>query len=105
MFGNDAVEHFYVDKRALEDLIEYYDIEFDVIRGYGFNQGFNRKIRRFIELLFNLREEYKAKKNPLQATIKPLMNSIYSKSVIKDILSKTVIRHKYDKVKYIVQPR
>jgi hypothetical protein len=103
MFGNGAVEHFYLDKRALEDLIEFYDIEFDVVRGYGFNQGFNKKIRRFIELLFNLRKEYKAQKNPLQATIKLLMNSIYGKSIMRDILTKTIIRHKCDKEKYIIQ--
>jgi DNA polymerase elongation subunit (family B) len=87
MFGNEAVDHFYVDKKGLEDLMEFYEIEFEVIRGYGFKSGFNGKIKRFIKTLFDLRAKYKAEENPLQQTVKLLMNSIYGKSIMKEILN------------------
>ena len=34
-----------VDKIALEDLIEFQKVEFEIIRGYYFNEGFNPKIK------------------------------------------------------------
>jgi hypothetical protein len=85
MFGNTAVEHFYTDKRGLKDLTEFYDIEYEVLRGYYFDDGFNRKIKAFIKKLFDLRNEYKKSGNPLEKTIKLLLNSIYGKSILKSI--------------------
>ena len=31
----------YVDKTTLEDLIEFQEIEFDIVKGYYFNEGHN----------------------------------------------------------------
>ena len=84
-FVNEPVDHFYVDKRGLEDLIEFYDIEYEVLRGYYFDEGFNPKINEFIQKLFDLRAKYKKEKNPLQQTIKLLLNSIYGKSILKPV--------------------
>ena len=64
-------------------MIEFYDIDFELIRGYYFNEGFNKRINEFITRLFNLRLKYKKAKNPLQSTIKLLLNSIYGKSILK----------------------
>ena len=84
-YVNEPVEHFYVDKRGLEDLIEFYDIEYDVLRGYYFDEGYNPLISEFIQKLFDLRAKYKKEKNPLQQTIKLLLNSIYGKSILKPV--------------------
>ena len=84
-YCNEPVEHFYIDKRGLEDLLEFYDVDYEIIRGYYFNEGFNPKICEFIQKLFDLRAKYKKEKNPLQQTIKLLLNSIYGKSILKPI--------------------
>ena len=83
LFGNEAVSNYYLDKITLMDLIEFYDVEYELIRGYYFNEGFNNKINDFITHLFNLRLRYKREKNPLEQTIKLLLNSIYGKSILK----------------------
>ena len=84
-YCNEPVDHFYIDKRGLEDLLEFYDMDYEVIRGYYFNEGFNPKINEFIQKLFDLRAKYKKEKNPLQQTIKLLLNSIYGKSILKPV--------------------
>lgn len=73
IFCNDTVDHYYVDKITLMDLIEFYDIEYELIRGYYFDDGFNNKINTFIKTLFDLRLKYKQEKNPLEKTIKLLL--------------------------------
>ena len=83
VFCNEPVNKFYIDKRGLQDLMEFYDIEYNVIRGYYFDEGFNDKINEFIIKLFNLRLQYKSESNPLEKTIKLLLNSIYGKSILK----------------------
>ena len=83
IFDNNPLQSFYVDKRALLDLMEFYDIDYEIIRGYYFNEGFNNKINDLIHQLFELRRRYKSEHNPLQNTIKLLLNSIYGKSILK----------------------
>ena len=89
IFCNECVQHYYLDKREFEDLIEFYDFDYEFIRGYYFNDGFNNKINVFIEKLFKLREQYKRDHNPLEKTIKLLLNSIYGKSILKAITTET----------------
>ena len=101
IFDNEPVEHFYVDKIALKDLLEFYNIEYEFIRGYYFEDGFNKKINKFIEGLFNLRLKYKRLKNPLQSTIKLLLNSIYGKSILKAMKTETKSIQRENLFKYI----
>ena len=101
IFDNEPVEHFYVDKIALKDLLEFYNIEYEFIRGYYFEDGFNKKINKFIEGLFNLRLKYKRLKNPLQSTIKLLLNSIYGKSILKAMKTETKSIQRDNLFKYI----
>ena len=85
MFSNDMVgKTVYIDKIALEDAIEYQKIEFDIIKGYYFNDGFNYKIAETIKYLFNKRVEMKKAKNPIQMVYKELMNSAYGKTILKN---------------------
>ena len=83
IFCNQPINHFYLDKVAFMDLLEFYEMDYEFIRGYYFNEGFNNKINDFITKLFNLRLKYKKEKNPLEKTIKLLLNSIYGKSILK----------------------
>ena len=91
IFKDSPIKHFYIDKRGLMDLEQFYDIEYEVLRGYYFNEGFNNKINDFIKILFDLRAKYKKAKNPIQQTVKLLMNSIYGKSILKPIKTDTKI--------------
>ena len=89
IFDNQPIEHFYIDKRGFQDLLEFYDFEYEFVRGYYFDEGFNNKINKFITILFNLRLKYKKEHNPLQTTIKLLLNSIYGKSILKAVETET----------------
>ena len=91
IFKDEPIKHFYVDKRGLMDLEQFYDIEYDIIRGYYYDEGFNNKINQLIKILFDLRAKYKKEKNPVQQTVKLLMNSIYGKSILKPIKTDTKI--------------
>lgn len=85
-FTNDMVgKTIFIDKIALEDAIKYQNIEFDVIRGYYFDEGFNTKIKTTIEHIFNERKKLKAQKNPAEIVYKLIMNSAYGKSILKEI--------------------
>jgi hypothetical protein len=101
IYTNDFEGLFYVTKRDLEDLEEFYDIEYTILRGYYFDSGFNGKINEFIKRLFDLRLKYKKDKNPLQNTIKLLMNSIYGKSIMKQIETDTVVIDEMEKDNYL----
>lgn len=86
IFTNDMVgKIMYVDKITLEDMMQFQDITFDVIRGYYFDEGFNPKINEVIKSLFNERARLKAEKNPAQEVYKLIMNSGYGKSMMKEI--------------------
>jgi hypothetical protein len=98
VFLNLPENNFHVDKRGLMDLIEFCEIEYDFIRGYYFDEGHNTLINEFIVKLFNLRKEYKKVGNPLENTIKLLLNSIYGKSILKPTETKTQVikKEKFD---------
>lgn len=86
MFSNDMINKIIkVDKCTLEDLIEFQQIDFDIIRGYFFNNGYNNKINKVIEYIFSKRLELKKQKNPAELTYKLIMNNAYGKSIMKPI--------------------
>lgn len=72
-----------VDKITLEDYEKFHKIEYDVLEGVYWNKGFNNKIGCIREL-FEARLNFKKEKNePMQQTVKLIMNSIYGKSITK----------------------
>jgi hypothetical protein len=86
IFNNDMEnKKIRVDKIALEDLIKFQKIEFEIIRGYYFNEGFNTKINNTIKYLFSERSRYKDMKNPIETIYKLIMNSAYGKTIMKEI--------------------
>ena len=53
LFTNDCEgKTMYVDKITLEDLIEFQDVSFIILRGYYFDEGFDDKIKKVIHFLF-----------------------------------------------------
>lgn len=85
-FTNDMIDkNMYIDKIALEDLIKFQNIEFEIIRGYYFDEGLNTKINSVIKNIFNERVNLKKNKNPAEIVYKLIMNSGYGKSIMKEI--------------------
>jgi hypothetical protein len=85
-FTNDMIgKTMRVDRYTLEDLIEFQKIEFDVVRGYYFNEGFNTKIKDTILFCFEERLKLKKEGNPAQEIYKLLMNSGYGKTIMKPV--------------------
>lgn len=85
-FSNDMVgKTIFVDKYSCEDMIEFQDVTFDVIRGYTFNNGRNTKINETIQHLYNERLKRKAVDDESEIVFKLCMNSSYGKSIMKDI--------------------
>lgn len=98
---NAINKNYIVDKYTLEDWIKFQKIEFEIIRGYYYDEGRNNKINSVIEYLFNKRKEKKADKNPIEAVYKNLMNSAYGKSILKPIDEEINIKSGKDKDKHI----
>jgi hypothetical protein len=80
-----------VDKTTLEDFIKYQKIEYEIIRGYYYNEGRNYKIQEVIKDLFNERKKKKAEGNKIQEVYKLIMNSAYGKTIMKPIETENVI--------------
>lgn len=92
-FTNDLEgKIIFIDKTALEDFIKFQGVEFEVIRGYYFDEGFNNKINDVILYIFNERLKKKKEKNPMQEVYKLIMNSGYGKNIMKehDSITKTL---------------
>ena len=86
VFSNDMEgKVVYIDKVSMQDAIEFQEMEFEVLEGYYFNDGFNVKIRPIIRGMFLNRLKMKAQKNPIQNVYKLLMNSSYGKTALKEI--------------------
>ena len=107
-------KYIYVDREMFEIFKEYHHIEYEFIRGYYFDEGFNTSINTVIEEVFNNRLEAKRNKNPIEQIWKLVMNSGYGKSITKphdttdmyiyeDDLDNYIYRH-YDWIKDAIVP-
>ena len=86
VFHNDMVgKEFYVDMTTLEDWINFQDVDFEVLKGYYYDEGRNPQIRKTLQYLFDKRLEKKKEKNPIQVVYKLIMNASYGKSILKPI--------------------
>ncbi len=83
-------EEIYIDKYALEDLIKYQKIEFDIIEGVYWNEGYNTKIGILAQHLHEERCKHKKNNPALANVLKLLMNSIYGKTAMRRSDSKIV---------------
>lgn len=82
-----------VDKITLEDMINFQGVEYEVIEGVYWNNGFNNKINDTIKHVFDIRTKYKKEGNKVQELYKLIMNSIYGKTMTKE--SKTSTKYIY----------
>jgi hypothetical protein len=79
----------YLGKTALEDAIKYQKIEYEIINGYYFNDGFNTSINTIITEIFERRATLKREGNPAELIFKLLMNASYGKLLQKAPDTKT----------------
>jgi len=83
-YSNDLInQEIFIDKYALEDLIKYQDVEFNVIEGIYWNNGYNTNIGKLAEELHRERCKHKNTNPALGNVLKLLMNSIYGKTAMK----------------------
>ena len=102
-FTNDMIgKTMYIDKIALEDLIKFQKVEFDVIRGYYFDEGLNTTINDVIKKVFYERVKLKKNKNPAEVVYKLIMNSGYGKSIMKEVETETKYFNNEDEMKVFV---
>lgn len=104
-YTNDLEGHImYVGKAYFEDLIKFQKIEYKVLRGYYFNEGFNNKIIQVNQDLYDRRLELKKDGNKCEAVYKLILNSIYGKNLQKPVLKKLVVKKTYAEMgKYILR--
>ena len=99
---NDMVgETIKISKTLLEEVIRYHDIDFEVILGLAFYQGFNHKVGEVMKKLYAKRKQYKAEKNPSEYIIKLQMNMAYGKNYQRAITQRTMYKEqsKWDLLK------
>lgn len=102
----------YVDSVSLEDYIKFQKIEFKIIDGYYFDEGYNTKIITFMKKLFNMRISAKneiqvwkkGEKTPVEThkldwNIPNLANT--AKSLNKEVIKK--LSEKYPKKDYYIR--
>ena len=75
----DPEKIYYVDRMKLEDLITFHQIDYEIIQGLYFNDGYNDNINRVSKFLFEERIKKKKDKNPIQIIYKLIGNSSYGK--------------------------
>lgn len=90
-FTNEAsnINKIVMDNILLEDCIKFHnmkpDVDFKIIRGYYFDEGFNPMIKSTVQSLFEARLEKKKKKCGSQIVFKLLLNSLYGKTIMKPV--------------------
>ena len=71
----------------LQDLINFYEVEFRIIRGYYYVGDRDYSVRETITKLFHERKLLQKDDNPLNNCIKLMMNGSYGKAIQRIILS------------------
>ena len=76
----------------IEDLEKFYPgLEYEVLRGYYWNEGKDYSIQKFIKNIYRKRGIYKLIKEPVNEMYKLIMNSAYGKTIQKFINTTTKI--------------
>jgi hypothetical protein len=81
-----------IDKITLEDYIKFHEIEYEILKGVYYNEGFNNKIGEVVEKLYNDRMKFKKTNAQMATIIKLILNSTYGK---------TIPKKSYEKVHYV----
>lgn len=84
LYLNEVPENeIIIDSITLQDYIKFQDIEYEIIDGIYWNEGYNRKIGEIIKELYNERLKHKKTNKALANTIKLMLNSAYGKTIMK----------------------
>ena len=75
----------YVNHITLQDLIRYQEIEYELLGGYYYYSNRNTSCQEVIQDLFDQRKHYKSVHNPIEQTFKLVMNSVYGKTIMKEL--------------------
>ena len=92
---------FYLDKTTLEDWITYHEIDYEIIEGVYWDEGFNTKLGQVIRHLHEERCKYKKTNVPKANMIKLIMNSIYGKTGMRSSETQTKWKKLTEYEKYI----
>ncbi len=85
-YRNDlAGKTLFLDRVGLEDAVRFQGLEFDLVRGYYFDEGRNPTIGTVIREMFDARVEKKRVGNPIQIVYKLLMNASYGRTLLKPV--------------------
>lgn len=105
-YTNDPTEkglYLTVDKITLEDYIKFHEIEYEIIDGVYYDEGFNNKFICILDV-FNERKKQKALKTTSSETkqelFKLIMNSSYGKTLIKSSCDRDFIVDSKDFLNY-----
>jgi len=83
-YTNDMVnETIIVDDITFNELIKYHQIEYTIIQGVYFNDGFNNKIKEIVEYMFDKRLQMKKENNESQIVFKMMLNSGFGRTILK----------------------
>ena len=91
-YSNDAPEsEIIIDSITLQDYIKFHQIEYEILDGVYWNNGFNKKMGDVIQGLFDERLKKKQSHTALANTLKLMLNSSYGKTIMKKCNTKTEI--------------
>lgn len=86
-----------IDSITLEDYIKFHEIEYELIDGVYWDEGYNKRMGEVVNRLFNTRLEYKTSNPALANVIKLMLNSAYGKTIMKKTHSeKKIVSYKVD---------
>ena len=73
----------YFSKISFENVLKHYNIEYDFVSGYYFNEGFNNNLARLATDLFAIRAELKSNNYRIESCIKTILNSLWGRATYK----------------------
>lgn len=91
-----------VDMITLQDWIEFCDIEYNILDGVYWNNGYNKKLGEMGDFLFTERMKHiEQNNNAMEQIIKLMLVSIYGKTQAQKMLKKNIIIEDDRKENYI----
>ena len=84
----------YLDKTMFESINEHYNIDYDFICGYYFDEGFNTNIKRLADDLSRLRDELKQQHSTLEKSVKQILNSLWGKCISNKVITRDYYKNK-----------
>lgn len=96
-------EELIVDKYTLEDAVEFQGLNYEIVYGLGWMDGYNYKIKEVVKMCFDKRIELKNQGNTAgQTSYKLILNSLYGFTAEKPHLTKLNIVNDCEIMKYVL---